>query len=89
VGDTYFKKRNYRGAESRLREALEYKSHDPETTYKLAVSVDKLGKIDAARVRFTELGDWHFVQQVASKDGNLLFSGVMLALVFHTFSPIS
>ena len=49
VGDSYFKERNYRGAESRLREALEYKPHDPETTYKLAVSVDKLGKIDEAR----------------------------------------
>ena len=29
----------------------------------------------------TELGDRHLVQQVASKDGNLLFGGVMLTLV--------
>ena len=49
VGDTYFKQRNYRGAESRLREALEYKPHHPEATYKLAVSVAKLGKSDEAR----------------------------------------
>ena len=49
VGDIYFKGRNYRAAESRFREALEYKPDHPETTYKLAVSLDKLGKTDGAQ----------------------------------------
>jgi tetratricopeptide (TPR) repeat protein len=48
VGDTYFKEKNYRGAESRLREALEYKPNHPEATYKLAVSVDRLGRTGEA-----------------------------------------
>jgi len=48
VGDTYFKGRNYKAAESRFREALEYKPDHPEATYKLAVSVDKLGETDEA-----------------------------------------
>jgi tetratricopeptide (TPR) repeat protein len=48
IGDVYFKSKNYRGAESRFREALEYRPDDPEATYKLAVSVDKLGRRDEA-----------------------------------------
>jgi tetratricopeptide (TPR) repeat protein len=49
IGDIYFKAKNYRGAESRFREALEYRPDDPEVTYKLAVSVAKLGRRDEAR----------------------------------------
>lgn len=49
VGDTYFKEKNYRGAESRFREALEYKPNDPQTTYKLGVCLAKLGRPDEAR----------------------------------------
>ena len=30
----------------------------------------------------TQIGNWHFVQQVPSQDGNLLFSRVMLSLFF-------
>lgn len=52
VGDTYFKQRNYKGAESRYRDALEYKPDHAEATYKLAVSVDKLGKSDEAQKLF-------------------------------------
>ena len=52
VGDIYFKGRNYKAAESRLREALEYKPNDPEATYKLAASVDKLGKTDEAQTLY-------------------------------------
>ena len=52
VGDAYFKGKNYRGAESRFREALEYKPNHPEATYKLAVSVDKLGKTDEAQALY-------------------------------------
>jgi hypothetical protein len=32
VGDTYFKGKNYKAAESRFREALEYKPDDPDAT---------------------------------------------------------
>jgi tetratricopeptide (TPR) repeat protein len=52
VGGTYFKGRNYKAAESRFREALEYKPDHPEATYKLAVSVDKLGKTDEAQTLY-------------------------------------
>ncbi len=52
VGDIYFKGRNYKAAESRFREALEYKPDHPEATYKLAVSVDKLGKTDEAQTLY-------------------------------------
>src|SRR6516164_487131 len=38
---------------------------------------------------FTELGNRHLVQQVAPEDGNFLLGGVILAIVFHTFSRLS
>ena len=37
VGDYYFKRKNYMGAESRYREALLYKENDAIAMYKLAV----------------------------------------------------
>jgi hypothetical protein len=49
AGDLYFKHRNYRGAVSRFREALDYKPDDGEATFKLAVSLDKLGESEEAR----------------------------------------
>jgi tetratricopeptide (TPR) repeat protein len=49
VGDTYFKGKNYRAAESRFREALEYKPDDPDATYMLAKSIAKLGRTHEAR----------------------------------------
>ena len=49
VGDTYFKGKNYKAAESRFREALEYKPDDPDATYMLAESIAKLGRTHEAR----------------------------------------
>jgi len=43
VGDYYFKRENYNAAISRYREALEYKPHDAEATYKLAEVLNKTG----------------------------------------------
>jgi Tetratricopeptide repeat len=44
VGDFYFKvKQNYPAAISRYREALEYKPHDAEATFKLAEVLNKTG----------------------------------------------
>ena len=43
VGDFYFKKENYQAAISRYREALEYKPHDAEATFKLAEVLNKTG----------------------------------------------
>ena len=43
VGDFYYKKENYNAAISRYREALEYKPHDAEATFKLAQVLQKTG----------------------------------------------
>ena len=43
VGDFYFKRKNYRAAEERYREALHYKENDAVATIRLAVSLEKLG----------------------------------------------
>jgi tetratricopeptide (TPR) repeat protein len=43
VGDFYYKKENYNAAVSRYREALEFKPHDAEATYKLAEVLNKTG----------------------------------------------
>ena len=48
VGDYYFKRKNYIGAESRYREALLYKDSDAEATYKLAVCLEKMNRPDEA-----------------------------------------
>jgi hypothetical protein len=37
----------------------------------------------------TQIGNRHFVQQVPSQDGNLLFSSVVLSLFSHASSPLS
>ena len=52
VGDFYFKRANYRAAESRYAEALEYMPHHAEATYKLAESQEKLGKPAEARANY-------------------------------------
>ena len=49
AGDFYLKGKNYRAAELRFREALNYKPDHPEATFKLAESLDKLRKNDEAR----------------------------------------
>lgn len=48
VGDYYFKLKNYPAAESRYREALDYKPNDAIATFKLAVALEKLGNIPEA-----------------------------------------
>ena len=53
VGDYYYKMKNYRAAESRYEEALEYKPNDAEATYKLGVSQEVQGKTDEALDAYT------------------------------------
>ena len=48
VGDFYFKKKNYVAAESRYREALEYKANDAVATFRLAQVMDRTRRGDAA-----------------------------------------
>src|SRR5215469_13808550 len=49
VGDFYFKRKNYRAAVDRYREALYYKNDDAVATFKLAICQEKLGEIEDAR----------------------------------------
>ena len=42
VGDFYFKRKNYKAAEDRYREALMYKDNDAIATFRLAVCLDKM-----------------------------------------------
>ena len=49
VGDFYFKRGNYRAAQSRYRDALKWKSNDALATYRLAESLDKLQEWSEAR----------------------------------------
>ena len=49
VGDFYFKRKNYRAALDRYREALYYKNNDAVATFRLAVCQEKLGDTDEAR----------------------------------------
>jgi len=43
VGDYYFKRKNYKGALDRYKEALYYKDGDAVASYRLAVCQEKLG----------------------------------------------
>jgi len=52
VGDFYFKKENYNAAISRYREALEFKPHDAEATFKLAEALNKTGDTASARENY-------------------------------------
>jgi tetratricopeptide (TPR) repeat protein len=52
VGDFYFKRRNYKAAEERYREALGYKPNDAMATIKLATALEKLGIYDDARSEY-------------------------------------
>ena len=42
VGDFYFKRKNYRAAQSRYREALFYKDNDALATFRLAICLEKM-----------------------------------------------
>jgi tetratricopeptide (TPR) repeat protein len=52
VGDFYFKRKNYRAAEDRYREALRYKDNDAVATIRLAMCLEKLGILDDARAEY-------------------------------------
>ena len=52
VGDFYFKRNNYRAAESRYAEALNYMPNHAAATYKLAEAQEKLGKAALARANY-------------------------------------
>lgn len=52
VGDFYFKRKNYRAAEDRYREALYYKNNDALATYRLAICLEKMERPDEAREQF-------------------------------------
>ena len=52
VGDYYFKRKNFIGAESRYREALFYKDNDAIASYKLAVCLEKLNRPDEALIQY-------------------------------------
>ena len=52
VGDFYFKRKNYRAAEDRYREALLYKDNDAEAIYKLAICLEKLNRPDEALTQY-------------------------------------
>ena len=52
VGDFYYKRKNYRAAEERYREALRYKDNDAIATIRLAICLEKLGVLDDARAEY-------------------------------------
>lgn len=54
IGDFYVKKENYGAAVSRYREALEYKPHDAEATFKLAEVLNKTGDTAGATENYQD-----------------------------------
>jgi len=52
VGDFYFKRKNYRAAEDRYREALLYKNSDAVATFRLAICLEKLDRAAEAREEY-------------------------------------
>jgi tetratricopeptide (TPR) repeat protein len=52
IGDFNFKDKNYRGAELRFRDALNYKPDQPDATFKLAESLNRLDKNDEAKQKY-------------------------------------
>jgi tetratricopeptide (TPR) repeat protein len=52
VGDFYFRRKNYRAAEDRYREALRYKDNDAVATIRLAECLEKLGISDDALAEY-------------------------------------
>jgi tetratricopeptide (TPR) repeat protein len=52
VGDFYFKRKNYRAAEDRYREALMYKDNDAIATLRLAVCLDKMERPGEALLEY-------------------------------------
>jgi tetratricopeptide (TPR) repeat protein len=54
VGDWYYKQENYKAAISRYREALDFKPHDAEATFKLADVLNKTGDVAGATENYEE-----------------------------------
>ena len=54
VGDYYFRRKNYRAALDRYKEALYYKDNDAVATYRLAVCQEKMGDKAGARKNFEQ-----------------------------------
>lgn len=52
VGDFYLKRKNYRAAENRYREALVYKPGDAMAQLRLGQTLEKLGQLDEARQNY-------------------------------------
>lgn len=52
VGDFYFKRKNYRAAEARYRDALLSKDNDAAATIRLAICLEKLGILDDALAEY-------------------------------------
>src|SRR5579864_1827222 len=52
VGDFYFKRKNYKAAEDRYREALFYKQDDAMATFKLALCLEKMARPGEARTEY-------------------------------------
>ncbi len=52
VGDYYFRRKNYRAALDRYKEALYYKENDAVATFRLAVCQEKVGDKNGARESF-------------------------------------
>lgn len=54
VGDFYFKKKNYRAALERYREALFYKPNDALANFRMAQALEKLARLDEAAECYRE-----------------------------------
>jgi tetratricopeptide (TPR) repeat protein len=54
VGDFYFKRKNYRAALARYRDALLYKDNDAIANYRMAQCLEKLKQPDEALVHYEE-----------------------------------
>jgi tetratricopeptide (TPR) repeat protein len=53
IGDYYFKRKNYRAALDRYKEALVYKENDAVATFRLAVCQEEMGDRTSALVNYT------------------------------------
>ena len=54
VGEYYFKRKNYRGAESRFRDALLYKPNDALATFRMAQVFERTGRGSEARQYYAD-----------------------------------
>jgi len=54
VGDFYFKRKNYKGALDRYKDALYYKPNDAVATFRMAECEEKLGNKEEARKYFEQ-----------------------------------